>query len=122
MEPTSGLVTSEAGDTATFTMRLDSQPSATVAVSVFSSNTNEATISVLSMSFGVDDWNAAQTVTVIGMDDDVVDGDSDLNITFVSGSPDSNFDGILMREVRGTNLDGKGCSHIRYVMFLVFSL
>jgi hypothetical protein len=43
--PTSGLVTTEAGGTASFTVVLDAQPSANVTIPVSSSNTAEGTVS-----------------------------------------------------------------------------
>src|SRR5205814_396504 len=43
--PTSGLTTTEGGGTATFTVVLNSQPIADVAIGLTSSNTNEGTVS-----------------------------------------------------------------------------
>ena len=44
--PTSGLITTEAGGTATFTVRLNSQPTANVTIGISSSDTTEGTVSV----------------------------------------------------------------------------
>src|SRR5205823_1446523 len=73
--PTSGLTTTEAGGTATFTVVLTSQPTATVTIPLSSSNTGEGTISVATLTFTTGNWNAAQTVTVTGVNDPVDDGD-----------------------------------------------
>jgi hypothetical protein len=69
------LVTSEAGDAATFTVALDSVPTAPVTVDVQSSNPAEGTVSVASLVFAADVTALTpQTVTVTGCDDDEPDG------------------------------------------------
>src|SRR5207249_2478308 len=62
VSPTSGLVTTEAGGMATFTVILTSQPTANVTVGLSSSNTGEGTISPASVTFTAANWNVAQTV------------------------------------------------------------
>src|SRR5205807_7669582 len=66
VSPTSGLVTTEVGGTATFTVVLTSQPTASVTVGLSSSNTAEGTVSPASLTFTAANWNVAQTVTVTG--------------------------------------------------------
>src|SRR5262249_41224209 len=73
--PTSGLTTTEAGGTATFTVALNSQPTANVSVGLSSSDPTEGTVSPASLTFTPATWNVAQTVTVTGVDDAVDDGD-----------------------------------------------
>ncbi|QTD47748.1 endonuclease/exonuclease/phosphatase family protein [Sulfidibacter corallicola] len=72
--PTSGLTTSETGTTAQFTVVLQSQPSADVTIAVASSDTTEGTVDVSSLTFTSSNWDTAQTVTITGVDDDVIDG------------------------------------------------
>src|SRR5438876_179842 len=72
--PTSGLETSEAGGSATFTVVLNSQPTADVVIPVASSNAGEGTVTPSTLTFTAADWNAPQTVTVTGVDDQVQDG------------------------------------------------
>ena len=107
--PTIGLATTEAGGTAVFAVVLDSQPSANVTIAVFSSDTGEGVVSVSSLTFGTDDWNSYQTVTVTGVDDVVVDGNVAYNITTgVVNSSDTNFDGVSVADVTGVrNMDGQ---------------
>src|SRR5207237_1139347 len=90
--PTSGLTTTEAGGTATFTLVLDSQPTANVTIAISSSNTGEGTVSPASVTFTAANWNVARTVTVTGVDDNV--DDDDIVYTIVTGaasSGDSNY-------------------------------
>ena len=74
--PTSGLTTTEAGGTATFTVVLTSQPTADVIDRRCStSDATEGTVSPASLTFTSANWNVAQTVTVTGVDDVLDDGD-----------------------------------------------
>src|SRR5207248_3144238 len=74
VRPTSGLTTTEAGGTASFTVVLTSQPTASVSVPLSSSNTSEGTVSAANLTFTTGNWNVPQTVTVTGVDDFVDDG------------------------------------------------
>ena len=78
--PTSGLITTEAGGTATFDVVLDTQPTGDVTIGISSSNTAEDTVSTASLTFTSANWSTAQTVTVTGVDDDLDDGDISYNI------------------------------------------
>src|SRR5690606_8741156 len=55
--PTSGLVTSEAGATATFTVVLNTQPTANVTIGVSSSDTTEGTVSPAALTFTTANWS-----------------------------------------------------------------
>ena len=77
--PTVGLVTTEAGGTATFTVRLNSQPTANVTIGLSSSDTTEGTVLPASLTFTTANWNTPQTVTVTGVNDAVDDGDIELH-------------------------------------------
>src|SRR5207248_344934 len=104
--PTSGLVTTEAGGTATFTVVLNSQPTANVSVNLSSSNTAEGTVSPASVTFTPVNWNVAQTVTVTGVNDFVVDGS--IAYTIITGaatSTDPNYSGINPSDVSVSNTD-----------------
>jgi hypothetical protein len=78
--PLSGLHTAEGGGTATFTVALNAEPTADVAISVASSDTNEGTVSPLSIKLTHDNWDIPVTVTVTGIDDALDDGDTDYTI------------------------------------------
>src|SRR6185369_2383160 len=73
--PIAGLGTTEAGGTASFTVQLESQPTADVVIPVASSDLTEGTVPVANLTFTAADWNVAQTVTVTGVNDLVDDGD-----------------------------------------------
>ncbi len=73
--PVSGLVTSERGGRALFTVVLDLAPTADVVVSVASSDPAEGYASTAALTFTPFDWDAPQTVVVTGEDDPSIDGD-----------------------------------------------
>ena len=104
--PTSGLTTTEGGGTAQFTVVLQSQPSANVTLSVTSSNPAEGTVSVSTLTFTPANWNVPQAVTITGVDDPAVDGNTPY--TIVLGpivSTDLTYNGIDPADVSVTNLD-----------------
>ncbi len=106
IQPTSGLVTNEAGGNASFTVVLDTQPHADVSIALSSSDTTEGTVAPASLSFTSANWNSPQTVTVTGVDDAVVDGDIAYTIvTAAAVSADVNYDGIDPDDVTVTNTD-----------------
>jgi len=97
--------TTEAGGTASFTVKLDSEPSANVTIPISSDNVSEGTVSISSLTFTSSNWNSAQTVTVTGVDDSVVDDNVTYNIVIGSStSSDSNYDGVDVRDVTLNNL------------------
>ena len=67
VSPTSRTVT-EGGET-TYTVALTSAPTADVMIGVASGNSAEVTVSSPSLTFTDSDWNAAQTVTVVSVED-----------------------------------------------------
>ncbi|MFD0796496.1 Calx-beta domain-containing protein [Maribacter chungangensis] len=86
--------TTEAGGTATFTVTLDSEPTAPVTMALTSNNLNEGTVPA-SVTVPAAAWNTGVVVTVIGVDDLVVDGDVNYNI--ITGnitSPDVNYNSL----------------------------
>ncbi len=106
VEAEDGLHTSEAGDTATFTVALQSRPTADVAVAVESSDTTEGTLSVTSLSFTPDNWDIPQTVVVTGVDDPIVDGDQEFTVSVgPSTSIDTDYEALSGTPVTLRNAD-----------------
>ncbi len=104
--PTSGLTTTEAGGTATFTVKLNSQPTANVAINLSSSNTAEGTIDKNSLTFTAANWNTPQTVTITGVDELVDDGNIAYNIiTAAATSTDAKYNGMNADDVAVSNID-----------------
>jgi hypothetical protein len=82
-------------------------------------DTGEASLSSSSFTFAVGNWDTFQTLTLTGLDDDSVDGNTVFNMsTTAASSSDTNFHGAAVPDVVGvTNLDGsaRSCNiHIRW--------
>ena len=106
LTPTSGLITTEAGGTATFTVVLTARPTANVTIGLISSDTTEGTVNQASVTFTSDNWNTAQTVTVTGVNDALDDGDIAYDIvTTPASSSDSSYNGLSTGNVSVTNTD-----------------
>jgi len=102
------LVTDEYGSTATFTVALTSEPTDDVSIQVTSSNTSEGTVSPATLTFTTLNYRAPQTVTVTGVNDDVVivDGNQPFSINLgAATSSDQNFHGKFASQVQVTNRD-----------------
>jgi hypothetical protein len=98
--------TTEGGGTATFTVKLTSEPLAGVAVGVSSADTGEGVADTASLTFTAADWNIDQTVTVTGVDDDVVDGDQNFSIELAAAvSTDGIYNGLDPADVAVLNMD-----------------
>ncbi|MDG1896691.1 MAG: hypothetical protein P8J37_17445 [Fuerstiella sp.] len=103
---TTALV-SESGTTDTVTVVLDAAPLSDVVLMVVSSDTEEVTVLPATLTFTPSDWDVAQTVTVDGVNDHVVDGDQTTDVVFmvdVAFSDDA-FDGLAARTVTVTTTD-----------------
>lgn len=104
--PTAGLVTTEAGGTANFTVVLSAQPTGDVTVPVSSSDTSEGTVAVASLVFTSADWSVPQTVTVTGVDDALIDGNVAYSIVLgVATSADLSYNGLDPTDVDVSNTD-----------------
>ncbi|MGK5092178.1 Calx-beta domain-containing protein [Deltaproteobacteria bacterium TL4] len=100
--------TTESGGTATFTVKLNSQPTTSVNIPVSSSNTAEGTVAINFLTFTTSDWNTNQIVTVTGADDSVIDGNQNYSIVLgVITSSDSTYNGLNPSDVTITNIDNE---------------
>lgn len=106
--PTSGLVTTEAGGTTSFEVVLDRYPLADVTLTLASTNIAEGLVFPISITFTQADWNRPRTISVIGMDDGIIDGDQAYAIALGAvQSADPAYDGIDPPDVSVVNLDNE---------------
>ncbi len=105
ISPTSGLVTSEDGSTATFSVQLNTRPLAEVTIALTSSDESEGTVLPAALVFGVDNWAVPQTAILTGVDDNLVDGDQGYSITSAVASSDAGYNGIAASTVSAINMD-----------------
>ena len=103
---TSSISVSETGSTSSFTLKLKSEPTANVVLSLSSSNTAEGIVSPSSLLFSRNNWNTTQTVTVTGVDDYYDNGSTSFSI--IVGSPetsDTNYNAKPSSTINATNVD-----------------
>jgi Tol biopolymer transport system component len=106
VSPTAGLLTTEGGETAMFSVVLNTEPSGPVTIGLTSSNTDEGTVDPSSLLFDDQSWSIPQIVTVTGVDDAVDDGDADFTIvTEPALSADPEYAGSNAADVSVTNQD-----------------
>lgn len=104
--PTSGLVTTEGGGTAAFQVKLESEPISDVVIPLRSSHPSEGTVDTRALRFTPDDWEAAKTVTVTGMNDSDEDGAKRYSIVLERAqSQDRFYHGFDPDDVSLTNRD-----------------
>ena len=68
-------VVDESGTTASIDVTLFAEPLGTVELEVEASDLGEASVSPTVLTFDETNWNIAQTITVLGVDDSLIDGD-----------------------------------------------
>ncbi len=106
VSPNSGLITTGAGGTATFDVKLLSEPLGAVTIPLASDDTDQGTIDKSSLTFDASNWDQAQTVTITGVDDGVHNGNVAYSIvTGGAASGDMTYLGMNPDDVFVTNLD-----------------
>ncbi|MEG3845224.1 Calx-beta domain-containing protein, partial [Microcoleus sp. herbarium14] len=107
--PTTGLITTEAGGKATFTVKLNSQPTASVTLGLTSNKTTEGTVDKSNVTFTPNNWNVAQTVTVTGVDDLIADGNQAYQIITAADTTttDVNYKNLKPADVALINIDNE---------------
>ncbi|MDM8536732.1 FG-GAP-like repeat-containing protein [Desulfobacterales bacterium HSG17] len=106
-----GGSTSEDGTSATFTVKLNTQPDGDVIIDAVSLDTGEGTALPASLTFTGTDWNLEQTVTVTGADDDITDGSQSyiIKLTVNSDTDDTTgYAAIDAAELNVSNTDNDG--------------
>ena len=78
-----------------------------VVISAVSSDTGEATAAPTPLTFTNGNWDTPQTITITGVDDDLVDGSQTTTTTLsvVDGSSDNDFDGVADQTVSVSTTD-----------------
>ena len=96
----------ESGTTDTFTVVLDSNPDSNVVVAISVSDSSETSINS-PLTFTSANWDTPQTVTVTGVDDDIIDGtiNSTITVTIVDAISDNDFDGVADQTVSVSTTD-----------------
>ena len=96
LQNTGGITVSESGTTADFTIQLGAQPVLSVLVTISSSDPGESAATPPSVTFTPVNWATPRTVTIVGVDDAVIDGNQGSTITVAvdAGASDPAFGGL----------------------------
>lgn len=78
-------------------LRLDSQPTANVTLTLANADPSEGRLSTTTLTFTPDNWNTYQLVRVIPLDDATTDGDITYAIEATATSVDPNYQGRVLR-------------------------
>lgn len=112
VNPKTGLETTEAGETACFSVALNMQPEADVKIGISSSNENEGVVDPNGLDpnscliFTPENWNIARDVIIKGVDDGTIDGDVGYTININAAlSADPRYNGLDPDDVPVINKD-----------------
>ena len=101
----SSVTTSQSGQTDTFAVSLNTQPTADVVIGLLSSDLGQATVSPASVTFTIDNWATPQTITVTGVNNSVAAGNVGYTVvTAPAVSADPSYNGLNGPDVSGINL------------------
>ena len=101
--------TTEAGTTATATVKLTSEPTANVIINVSSGDATEGAVSPSSLTFTSGNWDDLQTITVTPVDDATFDGDISYDVLLAAASSaDGGYNGQDPNDVSLTNIEWSG--------------
>ena len=98
------------GNTASYKVKLASQPTGTVTVAVSSGTTSAATVNKTSLSFTTTTWNTDQTVTVTGVDDSI-DNNPDRTATVGHRASGGDY-GSVSKDLTVTVTDDEGTASL----------
>jgi Domain of unknown function (DUF4347)/Cadherin-like/Right handed beta helix region/Cadherin domain/Periplasmic copper-binding protein (NosD) len=99
-------ITTESGGTASFSIVLNAAPSSNVTINLSSSDPTEGSIAISTLTFTPLNWNVAQTVTVTGVNDYLLDGAIGYSvITSTLISADVGFNGLSVADISLTTPD-----------------
>lgn len=101
---TTTLNVTEGGVTSSYTMVLDSAPTANVVIALSLSNSS-VTLSTSSLFFTTANWDSAQTITVTAVNDDLENGTHTSLISHTVSSTDLNYHGMSVSGVTTTISD-----------------
>jgi hypothetical protein len=95
------------GQTNTYTVALNSQPTEDVTVNIVSGDTAQGTVSPTTLTFNSSDWNVPKTVSVIGTEDLTSEGSVRYGITNSVSSTDPIYSTVVPAVVLATTLDNE---------------
>ena len=84
---------------------MNTEPTATVAFAITSSNTSQITVAPASVSFGSGNYSTAQTITLTGVNDNIDDDNVNVNILNAISSTDVDYGALDNTTITAVNVD-----------------
>jgi hypothetical protein len=106
------LTVSESGTIGKIAVKLSAQPSANVVLAAVSSDATEALPAPSTLTFTPANWNVEQVFTITGVDDSVIDGDINSQVSFGATSADPVYDGASVPDVTVTTTDNDSAGFV----------
>jgi Domain of unknown function (DUF4347) len=100
--------TTESGALSPLRIELATMPTASVSVNLSTSDSSEGTPLTSVLTFTTANWNVAQSVTIRGVDDAIVDGTVAYQISVSSSSADTRYNSLPVTQVALSNYDNDG--------------
>ena len=101
----SSVNVAENGGTGTYTIVLNTEPTATVTFAITSDNTSQITVAPASVSFGSGNYSTAQTITLTGVNDNIDDDNVNVNILNAISSTDTTYGALDNTTITAVNVD-----------------
>ncbi|WP_167546552.1 reprolysin-like metallopeptidase [Stieleria maiorica] len=101
-------IVNESADQDTFAVVLSAEPIGDVVISLESTDAGEVVVTPSALTFNQSNWDQPRTVTVIGVDDAIADGDQTVGVTLAIDrlqTTDDRFDDLPDRQIRVLNQD-----------------
>ena len=110
--PLTGLNVSESGDTSVLSMKLLSEPKNDVTIELSSSDETESILDQSSVTFTSVNYNTTQFITVLGVNDNIDDGDQKFIVITEAVSDDPLYNGLEVSDPVLRNIDDEGAGFV----------
>lgn len=100
-----GQATNEAGASASYTIQLNTQPTADVIITPTLVGDEGVSTVPATIVFNSGNWNTPADIIFFGVDDAILDGDQSYGMSFSVSSTDPNYDGMTLQDIVLVNLD-----------------
>ena len=106
-ETNGSTITFEQGSSDDINVCLSKAPTSNVVLTINVGNTNEGKTDISTVTFTKDNWNTDQTVTITGLPDNIIDGDTkyDLTISVDKENSDALYAEVKPVTISVTNID-----------------
>jgi hypothetical protein len=108
-ESDSSTAITEGGATDSYTVALNTAPTADVTVTI--TPDAQATVSPSTLTFTSSNWSTAQTVTVTAVDDSVVEGDHSAVMSHSASSSDTDYNAITINSITASVTDNDSTTY-----------